>query len=157
MQEQARQKRAMANYRLCTPGFQQSKECFTLMYLIPELLILPFPVTSWQLHMHLRLQTKLRVARHLACSSQAPLSWLRKLALTCLAVSPTFPLTQVPLTIPLCYLLTLCCPLYSRGHCWLGQALFSFTWVMENFLPSHHPLALSMPSHLELYSQQEFF
>lgn len=68
---------------------------------------------------------------------------------------PNFCLTEVPLTTPPCYLLTLYSPLYSHSHCCLVQALFSFTRIMKNLLPSHHPLVLSMPIHLKLYSHRD--
>lgn len=122
----------MANYRLHTLGFQQSGDCFAVTNLIPEVLTVPFPLTSGTVpHASQTQQTPIQIqsGSPLSLSSQAPLCWLRELVTTCLAASPAFPLTEVP---PLCHLLTLCCPLYSHSHCCLRvQALFSSTWAME--------------------------
>lgn len=71
--------------------------------------------------------------------------------------NPNFCLPEVSLTIPPCYLLTLCSLLYSHSHCCLVQAIFPSTWVIEKPPPNHHPLVMSMPVHLELYGHRDLF
>lgn len=69
-----------------------------------------------------------------------------------LAAHPSFPLIEIPLALPPCHLLILCCPLYSRSHCCLVQALFTFTWAVEQLLTQSSSVSLDHEIHPELYS-----
>lgn len=103
-QKLARQERALANYRLHSLGFQQREDCFTVMNLIPEVLIVPSPLASWAIAHASQTQ---QIPNQIQSGSSLSLFFSGSIILakiwvpTHLAASPTFPLDEVPVTLPL--------------------------------------------------------
>lgn len=146
----------MANYRLQTLGFQQSRDCFTEMNLIPEVLVLPLPLASWAVPHASQTQhspSQTQSGSSLSLFFPGLTAMAKGIRSIHLAAHPSFPLIEIPLALPPCHLLILCCPLYSRSHCCLVQALFTFTWAVEQLLTQSSSVSLDHEIHPELYSQ----
>lgn len=81
--------------------------------LVPEVFIVPFPLTPWAVPHASQTQQTPNQTQSEWLISQPVLPGSIISAKTTGLVAGLFPLTEVPPTFPPCHILPLCCPLYS--------------------------------------------